>query len=236
MVCLLAATAGNATPAAAQDPNAQPPVAGVVATLGFANLGGDPALEWVGPGTVESLRAGLGILGVRVVGPDAVRAVLALRDETNTDPDHRTAEEIGAALGARWVVSGSYQRLGNRLRLTARLYDLTSNAEVIIVRSEGRREDLFELQDQIVDQLGPHMRPGSRVSERVESRFPSTSGFRAPVAAIDGPPPPSPPAVISRNAAGRATIRAVRVLEPLTIDGDLDERVYQDTAAVSDFI
>ena len=54
--------------------------------------------------------------------------------------------------------------------------------------------------------------------------------------AFDGPPSPLPPAVISRDAAGRVTIRAVRVVEPLTIDGTLDERVYQEVPALSDFI
>ena len=32
------------------------------------------------------------------------------------------------------------------------------------------------------------------------------------------------------------TIRAVRVTEPLMVDGTLDERVYQDVPAVSEFI
>jgi hypothetical protein len=45
---------------------------------------------------------------------------------------------------------------------------------------------------------------------------------------IDGPPPPVPPQVVSRDAAGRATIRAV--------DGALDEPVYETVPAVSDFI
>ena len=235
VVCLLGAAAGSVSPAAAQDPNGQSPVAEVVAILGFANLGGDPALEWIGPGTVESVRADLGSLGLTIIAPEAVQALLEDRNAINDDPD-RTAAEIGSALGARWVVSGSYQRLGTRLRLTARLYDLTSDGDVTIVRSEGPREDLFGLQDQIVEQLGARMRPARRASEDVVSILPSMSGFRAPAAAVDGSHPPPPPDVISRDAAGRATIRAVRVIEPLTIDGALDERVYQDVPAISDFV
>ena len=42
--------------------------------------------------------------------------------------------------------------------------------------------------------------------------------------------------MISRDDAGRATIRAVRVTEPLKIDGRLDERVYQDVPSLSGFI
>src|SRR5947207_2134502 len=62
----------------------------------------------------------------------------------------------------------------------------------------------------------------------------AASAGRTPV--IDGPPAPVPPEVISRDATGRATIRAVRLTEPLKIDGRLDERVYQDVAPLSGFI
>ena len=50
-----------------------------------------------------------------------------------------------------------------------------------------------------------------------------------PDARIDGPPPPVAPATIARDAAGRATVRAVRISEPLRLDGVLDERVYETT-------
>ena len=39
----------------------------------------------------------------------------------------------------------------------------------------------------------------------------------------DAPPEPIAPEVITRNAEGRATVRAVRVSQPLRIDGALDE-------------
>jgi len=49
-------------------------------------------------------------------------------------------------------------------------------------------------------------------------------------------PPPIPPATVSRTADGGVTIRAVRIDEPLHIDGRLDEEVYTTVPAVSDFI
>ncbi|MYI74013.1 MAG: carbohydrate binding family 9 domain-containing protein, partial [Acidobacteria bacterium] len=52
---------------------------------------------------------------------------------------------------------------------------------------------------------------------------------------IDGPPPPVAPAVINRDAEGRATLRAVRV-DDLTVDGVLDEPVYQQIPAAAGFI
>jgi Domain of unknown function (DUF5916) len=54
--------------------------------------------------------------------------------------------------------------------------------------------------------------------------------------AIDAPPPPVPPEVISRDESGRATIRAVYLTMPIRIDGVLDEALYSDVPAISDFI
>ena len=52
---------------------------------------------------------------------------------------------------------------------------------------------------------------------------------------IDGPPPPIPPSVITRDG-GQATMRAIRLTEPLDVDGRLDETVYATVEPVSDFI
>ncbi len=53
---------------------------------------------------------------------------------------------------------------------------------------------------------------------------------------IDGPAAPVPPAVISRDENGRATVRAVRLERPINIDGQLDEDVYSVVPGAGDFI
>lgn len=53
---------------------------------------------------------------------------------------------------------------------------------------------------------------------------------------VEGPPPPVAPEVIARDEQGRATARAVRVDDPLNIDGELNESIYTRVAAMSDFI
>ena len=50
------------------------------------------------------------------------------------------------------------------------------------------------------------------------------------------PPPPVPPATVSRDESGRVTMRAVRLEGPIAIDGRLDEDVYSAVPAVSDFV
>jgi hypothetical protein len=45
---------------------------------------------------------------------------------------------------------------------------------------------------------------------------------------IDGPAPPEAPEMISRDESGRATVRSIRLREPLHVDGRLDEAIYTE--------
>ncbi|HYU80586.1 MAG TPA: DUF5916 domain-containing protein, partial [Vicinamibacterales bacterium] len=53
---------------------------------------------------------------------------------------------------------------------------------------------------------------------------------------IDGPPPPEPPAMISRDREGHATVRAIKLTEPLHVDGKLDEGAYSEYQPFGGFI
>jgi hypothetical protein len=53
---------------------------------------------------------------------------------------------------------------------------------------------------------------------------------------FSGPPAPSAPSVINRDADGRATVRAVRLTAPLRVDGRLDEAIYSSLPPIGDFI
>ena len=55
-------------------------------------------------------------------------------------------------------------------------------------------------------------------------------------AVVDGPPPPVAPAVVARDEAGRATVRAIALDRPLQVDGVLDEDVYGSIPSIGDFI
>ncbi len=57
-----------------------------------------------------------------------------------------------------------------------------------------------------------------------------------PAPRIDGPPAPVAPAVINRDDQGNATVRAIRLTEPLRLDGQLDEAVYRDVPAIGGFL
>ena len=62
------------------------------------------------------------------------------------------------------------------------------------------------------------------------------AGAQSVDVSADAPAAPIAPDVITRDNDGRATIRAVRITQPLRIDGALDEALYRDERPISDFI
>ncbi|HEX9722790.1 MAG TPA: DUF5916 domain-containing protein [Vicinamibacteria bacterium] len=53
---------------------------------------------------------------------------------------------------------------------------------------------------------------------------------------IDGPEPPAAPAVVTRDTRGGVTLRSTYLVEPIVLDGQLTESVYEETPSISGFI
>ena len=110
--------------------------------LDFANVTGDPDVAWLGAGIAETVTSDLAALNhFRVI--DRWRVAQAGR-RTNGG-----MHEMAAALGASLIVTGSYQRIGPHLRITARLVDLASGEAIADAKVDGPLEDVFRLQDGI---------------------------------------------------------------------------------------
>ncbi len=57
-----------------------------------------------------------------------------------------------------------------------------------------------------------------------------------PEGVIDGPPPPRPPEMVTRDDSGRVTLRAIRLREPIDVDGKLEENIYRQVPFVDGFL
>ncbi len=247
---------------AAGQPHAAPrpaPAVRTITVLPFTNVTGAPTDQWIGAGIAETLAAELTAAPTTAFVP-ADDLGRAHRDATGVDLDTADAAAVlqaCRALGIRWLVAGEYQRVVDRLRVTARVIAVETGAVEHWMKADSSGAGLFDLQDRLVDSLTGYLgepgRPPRRAAlddlgggERPTVRPPAAAaaraatgaagaGFRPPARVIDGPPPPEAPATIRRDAAGRATIRAVRVAG-LDVDGTLDEAVYRDTPPFSDFV
>ena len=108
---------------------------------------------------------------------------------------------------------------------------VTRTREAAPTGSAARETARAEIARQSVAVASPADPPREVLSPRE-----APSGATVLGVAIDGPPPPVPPAVVSRDAEGRVTLRAIRLDGPLTLDGRLDDEIYQRVPPVSDFI
>ena len=70
----------------------------------------------------------------------------------------------------------------------------------------------------------------------VSAQLPQARASSSNSTSADDPPMPVAPDVISRGDNGRIVVRAVRLAEPLRIDGKLDEEVYSSVPPITDFI
>ncbi len=125
-----------------------------VAVLCFVNVTGTPEDEWIGTGIAETVTADLKALGsLAVIGSERVAEVSRNQRAARPGLDERLATEVARGLGARWMVSGGYQRVGDRLRINARFLELSTGEVLHTVKVDGRASDLFVLQDRIVREL-----------------------------------------------------------------------------------
>jgi len=123
-----------------------------VALLEFENLSGDRSIDWLAVGIAETLATDLGRLqSVRVVTSDRVRAVR----QQSSGPQSSNVDygALGRLMDANWLVAGSYQRDGNRLRVIFRLYEVGTNQMVRATKVDGTWHGIFRLQDRMVREL-----------------------------------------------------------------------------------
>ena len=137
-----------------------------VAVAPFVNISAGAADDWIGAGIAETVSADFERLDqISVVGRDALvdemAAAASGRTGTSGGDAERAAREASLRLGAAWVVTGGYQRLGDRMRITARLVDTATGALAAGVKADGAVGDLFALQDRVVAELSAAFHAGA---------------------------------------------------------------------------
>ncbi|MGQ0657768.1 MAG: tetratricopeptide repeat protein, partial [Chromatiales bacterium] len=65
----------------------------------------------------------------------------------------KRAEEIGTELGVRYLLEGSVQRSGERVRITTQLVDTTSDAYLWAERYDRELKDIFAVQDDVTRRI-----------------------------------------------------------------------------------
>ncbi len=146
---VVCATASFAQP---RSGTAEAGLSGAVAVVPFANISQEAADAWIGTGIAETVVADLEAVDeVVVVGLEEVAT--AVREWGDTAVSDAVVAELGRALGASWVVTGGYQRIGNQLRITARLVESVEGTVSRTTKVDGTFDEIFDLQDRITEGL-----------------------------------------------------------------------------------
>ena len=133
--------------------------ADAIAVMSFANLTRNAEHDWLGTGIAETLAVGLsGLPGSSAVSRERIGEVLRKLGVPAESDDPTIAVRLGRELGARSVVSGGYQVLGDSVRVTTRVIDVESGRAIATHKLDGTRTALFDLQDRLVAEVGSLLR------------------------------------------------------------------------------
>jgi TolB-like protein len=116
-----------------------------IAVLPFVNLSGDRDQDYFADGVVEDVIAAL----------SRIRWLFVIARNSSFTYKGRTVDvkQVGRELGVRYVLEGSVRKAAQRTRITAQLIDATTGGHVWADRFEGTLGDIFELQDQVAENV-----------------------------------------------------------------------------------
>ncbi len=124
-----------------------------IAILDFANTTSDSELQWLESGLPEILLTDLTEnRALNVIGRG--RILDYIRAKNNSSAENATAEEMRAAckkIGAASIISGSFYKMGDSIRIDARLEETSTGNVIWSQKVIGK--DLFTLVDSLTDKI-----------------------------------------------------------------------------------
>ena len=163
---------GAAPAASVSSSNRQGPPHLSIVVLPFANIGGDPEQEHFVDGVTESLTTDLSRLrGSLVIGRNTAFTYKGKAVDL---------KQIGRELNVRYILEGSVQRAGSRMRVNVQLIDAESGKHLWAERFDKPIADLFDMQDEIVARLAGALNAQLTVAEARRAE-------QAPNPELDGP-------------------------------------------------
>jgi adenylate cyclase len=133
-----------------------------IVVLPFDNMSAEPGQDYLADGIVEAITAAL----------SCIRSFFVIaRSSAFTYKGRATnARDVGKELGVAYLLEGSVQKAGNRLRIIVQLIETEGGAHVWSSRFDGAIEDFFDLEDRITEQVAGALQPSIRIAEIERSR------------------------------------------------------------------
>ncbi|HTL31473.1 MAG TPA: protein kinase [Kofleriaceae bacterium] len=133
-----------------------------IAVLPFHNLSDNPAQEHFADGVVESITSVL----------SRIRSffVISRNSAFQFRGRDRNPREIGRNLGVAYLLDGSVQRVGSRVRITVQLIEAASGVQLWADKYDGTLDEVFDLQDRITEHVAGALQPSIRHAEIERAR------------------------------------------------------------------
>lgn len=133
-----------------------------IVVLPFDNMSAEAGQDYLADGIVEAITAAL----------SCIRSFFVIaRSSAFTYKGRATnARDIGKELGVAYLLEGSVQKAGNRLRIIVQLIETEGGAHVWSSRFDGAIDDFFDLEDRITEQVAGALQPSIRIAEIERSR------------------------------------------------------------------
>ena len=112
-----------------------------IAVLPFENMSGDPNQEYFSDGITEHIITSLSKVPYLFV--------IARNSTFSFKNKNVKVQQIAEELGVRYILEGSVQHSGDRVRITAQLIDATGGYHLWADSFDRKIDDIFSLQDEI---------------------------------------------------------------------------------------
>lgn len=140
-----------------------------IAVLPFDNMSGDAGQEYFSDGIAEDLITSLSKL--RWLFVIARNSTFVYKGESVS------VQDVGSALGVRYVLEGSVRRAADRVRITAQLVEADSGNHLWAERYDRDMTDVFAVQDDITTRIVAALDPAIR-------NFETHAALRKPPASL----------------------------------------------------
>jgi adenylate cyclase len=149
-----------------------------IAVLPFDNLSGDKEQEFLADGLSETITSALAVI------PELF--VVARNSSFTYKGKATKVQQIARELGVRYVLEGSLQKAGDRLRVTAQLIDAANGHHLWSDRYDRKSADLFALQDDIALRIMSALQVKLTEGEKARLSIGRTRSLRAWSLAVKG--------------------------------------------------
>ena len=155
-----------------------------VAVLPFENLTRQADDDWLASAFSDSLTLGLQSLDSLILvsrsGIAQAYSANSLREADRLDPE--AIERLARALGVRYYVHGSYQRIGDQVRVVARLVEIGPGTIMAQESVTDRLANLLQLEDALAQKFAVSLQSAGALA----SRRPETTSLAAYRAITEG--------------------------------------------------